>query len=107
MSEQPNQQLNHHRSSAAAASMPAPSITLHIEELALHGIDSAVARYELGIVIEQELTRLLAEHGLPSGLDHDLAVGRVNGGSFEFKPDARPDTIGAHIAAAVYRGLHR
>jgi len=81
-----------------------PSIDLHIEELALHGF-SPGDRYRIGDAVERELARLLAEQGVPPSLAQGFEVARMDGGAFEVQPQARPETIGAQVAQAVYRGL--
>ena len=43
------------------------NIELHIEELVLHGF-SPGDRYRIGEAVEQELTRLLADRGVPQSL---------------------------------------
>ena len=42
-------------------------IELHIEELVLHGFAPA-DRYRIGDTVQRELTRLLAEQGMPASL---------------------------------------
>lgn len=89
---------------------PAPAVQIQIGELVLHGLDhvrAAGARYDLGATVERELARLLAEQGIPPGLSQTGIVARLSGGSFEAAPGSPPDTLGAQIAGAVYRGLQR
>ena len=93
---------------AATPTAPAPSLQIQIGELVLHGLDhdrSSGARYDLGAAVERELTRLLAEQGLPPGFSQAGIVARLSGGSFEVAPGSSPDTIGLQIAEAVYRGF--
>jgi len=80
-------------------------IDLHIEELVLDGFAPG-DRYRIGAALERELTRLLTERGVPAS----WAAGggempRLDGGTFEAKPGARPERVGAQIAQSVFRGM--
>lgn len=102
------QSPNERRAPTTAAT--APAVHIQIGELVLHGLDhvrSAGARYDLGAAVERELARLLAEQGIPPGLNQAGIVARLSGGSFAVAPGSPPDTLGAQIAEAVYRGLQR
>ncbi|HEY0602269.1 MAG TPA: hypothetical protein VGD58_05115 [Herpetosiphonaceae bacterium] len=110
MNEQHESQTTQRRSITEAAPTPAPAVQIQIGELVLHGLDhvrSAGARYDLGAAVEHELARLLAEQGIPPGLSQAGIVARLSGGSFEVASGSPPDTLGAQIAEAVYRGLQR
>jgi hypothetical protein len=50
-----------------------------------------------------ELERLIAERGVA----RTSSVADLDGGGFDLTPDARPEAVGAEIAAAVHRGLTR
>jgi hypothetical protein len=80
------------------------NIDLHIEELVLEGFRPA-DRHRIGAAVERELARLLAERGLPAGLAQGTDLPRLDGGSFEAKPGARPEAVGRQVAGAVYGGL--
>ena len=82
--------------------MKTGDIELHIEELVLHGFEPG-DRYRIGHAVEQELGRLLTERGAP--LARSGEVPRLDGGSFEAKPDSGVEEIGAKVARAVYGGL--
>ena len=82
------------------------NIELHIEELVLHGF-SPGDRYRIGEAVEQELTRLLADQGVPQSLAEVGEIASVDGGAFEVAPGARGDVVGAQVAKAVYGGLRR
>ena len=91
------------------ATPAASSLGLHIEEIVLHGFDPHV-RYAVGDAVQRELSRLLNERGAPSSLCATAAtetVGRLDAGSFSAAPNARPQTLGAQVARAVYGGLKR
>jgi hypothetical protein len=81
-------------------------IDLHIEELVLEGFRPA-DRHRIGAAVERELARLLAERGLPPGLAQGADLPRLDGGSFEAKPGARPETVGRQVAGAVYGGMKK
>jgi hypothetical protein len=79
-------------------------IDLHIEELVLDGFPPG-DRHRIGAALERELTRLLAERGVPAGWERGGEAPQLNGGSFEAKPGARPERVGAQIAQSVFRGM--
>lgn len=77
----------------------APRVTLGIAELELDGIDPA-GRFDVARGLEQELTRLLAEQGVPRGLLSGDA-GRpplVHGAGLS------PADLGRAVARAMYEG---
>lgn len=80
------------------------TIRLHIDELVLHSFPS-VDHYRIAIAVEAELARLVAEQGVPFGLEQGGSIARLDGGSFDLAPDARPDKIGVQVAQAIYGGL--
>ena len=80
------------------------SVELHIDELILDGF--APGDHDLiGGVVERELARLLAEHGLPRSLQQNSELARLDGGTFEVPREAPGVAIGTEAAQAVYRGL--
>ncbi|GET39211.1 hypothetical protein [Microseira wollei] len=80
------------------------NIELHIEELVLHGMGGS-DRYLIGEALQQELTRLLSEKGLPPSLAQGGEIARINAGEFEMKSGAKPEAIGIQIAHKIYGGL--
>jgi hypothetical protein len=81
-------------------------IDLHVEQLVLEGFRPG-DRHRIGAAVQSELARLLTEGGLPSGLAHGADLPRLDGGSFEARPGARPETVGRQVASAVHGGLKR
>ena len=81
-----------------------PNIELHIEELVLHGFQPG-DRQRIGLAVQQELTRLFTEQGLPPGLSSGGAVPSLDAGSFNHAPNAKPAAVGQQIANSVYTGL--
>ncbi|MBD2520627.1 hypothetical protein H6G93_37960 [Nostoc sp. FACHB-973] len=81
-----------------------PDIQLHIEELVLHGF-AASDRYLIGAAVQQELTRLFAENGVPPAINQNGEIGRLNGGAFNVPQGAKPEVIGIQVAQAIYGGL--
>lgn len=79
-------------------------VELYIEELVLHGFSQEAARHIRGAV-EAELTRLFAIQGIPPSLSAKGEFERLDGGSFEMKPDLKPVAIGNQIAKSVYTGF--
>jgi hypothetical protein len=86
--------------------MKPKNVELHIEELVLHGF-SPGDRYRVGEAVEQELTRLLADRGVPQSLEGGGEIGHVDGGAIEVAPDSRAQVVGAQVAKAVYGGLRQ
>lgn len=83
-----------------------PNIELHIEELVLEGFAHA-DRHLIGAAVESELARLFAEQGAPSNLHQSATVARLDGGSFNVTPGAKPEAVGAKVARSVFGGLNR
>jgi len=86
--------------------MKPKNIELNIEELVLHGF-SPGDRHHIGEAVERELTRLLADRGVPQSLEHGGEIEHVDGGAFEVAPDSRAQVVGAQVAKAVYGGLRQ
>jgi len=86
--------------------MMTKNVELNIEELVLRGFAPG-DRYRIGEAVEQELTRLLADRGVPQSLADGGEIASVDGGAFEVAPGARAEVVGAQVAKAVYGGLGR
>jgi hypothetical protein len=84
--------------------MKPKNIELNIDELVLHGFAPG-DRHSIGEAVERELTRLLADGGVPQSLERGGDIGHVDGGAFEVAPDPRAKVVGAQVAKAVYEGL--
>ena len=82
------------------------NIELHIEELVLHGFAPG-DRYRIAEGVEQELTRLLADRGVPQSLERGGEIANMDGGAFEVVQGSRAQVVGAQVAKAVYGGLRR
>lgn len=92
-----------HASPRGAGLADAP-LRLQVNEVVLHGFNPR-ERYALGDAIQQELSLLLADRGLPGWLAGAGVIERLDGGAFAPAPDSRPLALGAEVARAVYRGL--
>jgi len=55
--------------------------------------------------VEQELTRLLADQGVPESLEHGREIANMDGGAIEFAMGSRAEAIRTQVARAVYGGL--
>jgi hypothetical protein len=77
------------------------AIELHIEELVLHGFEPGQRR-AIARAVEEALSRLLAERGLPPGWAEGAQIDRLDAGQFEVLPAAPPAGIGAQVAQALY-----
>jgi hypothetical protein len=80
-------------------------VELRIDALVLHGVEpGAQARVADGLT--SELTRLLAERGLPDGLAQAGERPSVDAGQLHLG-DRSDASAGVGIARALYRGLSR
>jgi hypothetical protein len=86
--------------------MKPKNIELNIEELVLYGF-SPGDRHRIGEAVEQELTRLLADRGVPESLERGREIANMDGGAFEIAQGSRADVVGAQVAKAVYEGLRK
>lgn len=86
------------------ANVSRPSVTIHIEKLVLHGF-APHDRRRIAAAVEQELTRLMSEKGIPRSLRKNLAVEQVSGGAFHANGQVKPQTTGTLIARTVYESL--
>ena len=80
------------------------NLDLHIEELILHNFPSH-QRHLVGAAIEQELTRLFTEQGVPSAWAKGAELGQIDGGAFNVAANATPKAIGSQVAQAIYGGI--
>lgn len=80
-------------------------IEIHIDRIVVHGADPS-DRHAIGDAITSELTRLLAESGLPPAL---LAAGErgVVRAELDTSGAARGAALGTGVAGALYRGVSR
>lgn len=81
-----------------------PDVELHIEALALYGLEH-LDHDQVGAAVQQELARLLAEGGVPPALLRSRDLGRVDGGAFDVAPGSTGGEIGAQVAQAVYGSM--
>lgn len=79
-------------------------IEVNIEEFVLHGFSPA-DRYGIGEAVQQELARLLAERGLPSGLAKGGDADRLDGGEIRMIRGAKARAVGENIGRAIYEGM--
>jgi hypothetical protein len=80
------------------------NLELHIEELILHHVPPHQQDL-IGAAIEQELTRLFSEQGVPPTLAKGGQMGQIDGGAFNVAPNATADAIGSQVAQAIYGGI--
>lgn len=86
------------------AHQTAYNVELHIDEIVLHGFAHR-DRYVIHEAIQSELTRLIAENGLPSSSRQGGDAARLDAGAVTVQKGMPPDAIGRQVAYAVYRGL--
>ena len=81
------------------------SITLHIEQLVLHGFATA-DRHRIADRVQSELARLMGE-GNPMPVRAPVALERIEAGTFKVMAGASPRATGTQIAHAIYRSLQQ
>jgi hypothetical protein len=81
-----------------------PKVDLVIGELILRDLPYGM-RHQIATALEQELSRLLAEQGLPPSLAAGASIPSVLLRSFHFSDGAKPGSIGVSIAQQVYGQL--
>jgi hypothetical protein len=72
-------------------------VELHIDELILEGVP-AFQREQVAAAIEQALTALVIEHGVPPGWQQGGSLAAL---TQEIKPGSRTDVIGRQVAQAI------
>jgi len=75
-------------------------VRVHIRELVLEDIAPG-DRYRVGDALQHELTRLLAEQGVPGSM---ASASALDAGSFQF---GGTRTMGPRVAQTIYNGLKR
>jgi hypothetical protein len=84
--------------------MKPAKVEVHIGELVLRGLAPA-DRDRVGLAVERELARLIAEQSVPARWTRSVDIPRLDAGVFEVAPGARPAALGGQVARAVYRGM--
>lgn len=82
-----------------------PHIELHIGELVIDCAQPA-DRYRIGEAVERELARLLSERGFPMGIERDVHIDRLDGGSLSLPSHCRGEKLGIEIARSLYGSLN-
>lgn len=80
------------------------NIELHIEQLVLHGFNY-VDRHSIGESVQRELTRLIAERGVPSAIGKEASISQLDAGNFNVMQGSRPNIIGSQVALSVYGSM--
>ncbi len=77
---------------------------IHIDRLVLHGFANLpVGR--IGPAVEAHLAGLIADQGIPAGLNNSVQTPRLDGGEFEFDAGATPEEIASLIARQIAEQL--
>lgn len=80
----------------------APRITLHIEELVLHGTEPG-DRYRIADAVQTELHRMISEQGAPAWAASPIQAPHLKAGPSPIAPSTRASAFGGDIARAVYQ----
>src|SRR5215203_5772970 len=102
-SERRAQWRQQHRAQLNDARPASRVVSLHINELVLHGFPLKI-RHAVGDATQSELSRLLTSTGLPEFVQARSNSDAIDGGSFNLTPATRPHAVGSLIANAVYGG---
>ena len=82
------------------------SVRVKIERLVLDGFSlTGAGGSRVKAAVQDELTRLLAEHGLSETLQAEGAMPAVRAGDFSPSPGASPAQLGRQIARSVHGGI--
>jgi hypothetical protein len=82
------------------------NINLHIERLILDGLNIGPDQGSfVKAAVETELSRLLSEGGLASGLQSGGALPNIRAGSLELNGNENPSRLGQEIARSIYSGI--
>lgn len=79
-------------------------IEIYIDRIVLEGFDHLNTR-ELNQAIQQHLTTMLTEQGLPQGVVGMSEVNRLNGGQIHLATNPTTGNIGKSIAGGIYQGI--
>ena len=77
------------------------AVELHIERLVLHGI-APRDRRRVGAALQQELTRLLSEQGIPAGWRQGTALDQLKVDGRAVALGGPAEAMGVQIAQAIY-----
>lgn len=82
------------------------NINLHIERLVLDGVNiTLIQRRLLQASVTTELTRMLAESGLPTGFTQEAISVRMSTDGIQLTGNNTPTQLGQQIAQSVYGGI--
>ena len=81
-----------------------PNIELYIDELVLHGL-SVHDRYAIAEAVQNELTRLFTEQGIPSSISEQKNILSLKAGTFNFQQHSDDVAVGNNIGSSIYKGF--
>lgn len=80
------------------------NVALHVEELVLDGFPN-VDGDQLCELIQNELSRLVAERGVSPPMNRGIALDRLDAGEIGVSPDSTSESLGHQVARAIYEGV--
>lgn len=80
------------------------TVEVYIDELVLHGF-TGYHTGQIGDAVQQEITRLLQERGLPPAFSRNVELERLSAGNVTLRSGSKAGTIGNNIANSVYQSL--
>ncbi len=82
------------------------SVAIRIDRLIMDGLPGFPGSPEvIGVHVERELRRLIAEGGMRRELERGGALGALRGGTVDVAPARDARALGRQVARAVYRGI--
>jgi hypothetical protein len=78
------------------------NIELHIDELILEGVPNS-QREQVAAAIEQALSKLVSEHGLPPAWEQGGNLATL---TQQVQPGSRPEAIGRQVAQAILGNMN-
>ncbi len=81
------------------------NIEIYIDRIVLEGFDH-LNRRELNAVVQQHLTSMISEQGLPDGLMNSGYHRKLNGGEMNLDSQPKIGQVGSDIAGGIFNGIN-
>ena len=81
------------------------NIEIYIDRSVLEGFDH-LNRAELNAVVQEHLTTMISEQGLPDGLLNSGYHKKLNGGEMNLSSQPKTGQVGSDVARGIYKGIN-
>lgn len=81
------------------------NLEFNIEQLIFEGFSSR-ERFRISNAIQQQLTRIFRENGIPTSLKNNGNINRLNLQNIDVPSGQKPETIGQQVAQNLYSALN-